>query len=372
MAAAIELQDDTGNNDIDNMCVRETADERFGSQAMYPVVVCFGEMLLRLTAPGRQLLFQSPVLEACAGGAEANVAVSLARFGHSTSVVTVLPDNALGRFCIAELQRHGVRTDAIRFGPGRLGLYFLTHGVLQRPSEIIYDREGSAFARADADLVDWDAALSGAGWLHLSGITPALGPQAAQAALRAVQVASRLGVCVSFDCNYRAKLWESWPSDPARTLGELLGYADLAFADGRALALILGQQHESESSPAERFLQAAKEAFARYPRLQRIATTVRIEHSVDDHELSAWLVTRERSCSTRTWSLRSIVDRIGTGDAFAAGVLHGILSGLDDRTTIEFAAAAACLKHSIPGDFNLVSVADVEHLMRGGGFAVRR
>ena len=338
---------------------------------MNPGVVCFGEILLRLSAPGRQLLLQTPALEVHVGGAEANVAVSLARFGHTASVVTVLPDNSLGQFCIGELRRHGVRTDGIRLGSGRLGLYFLSTGAGQRPSEIVYDRESSAFARASADLIDWDAALAGASWLHVSGITPALGPQAAKAALRSVQAARRLGVSVSFDCNYRAKLWESWPGNPAQTLGALISQADLAFADSRALAMVLGSD-PGGTSPAERFSLAARQAFAAFPKLQCIATTIRVEHSVDHHELSACMATRERIFSTHAYSIDSIVDRIGTGDAFAAGILHGRLAGLDEQTTLEFGLAAACLKHSIPGDFNLVSVGDVQDLLAGRGFAVKR
>jgi len=333
-------------------------------------VVCFGELLLRLNAPGRELLLQSPALQVYVGGAEANVAVSLARFGHAASMVSIVPDSPLGAAVVGELRRHGVNTDHVYRGEGRLGLYFMTTGTGQRPSEIVYDRAESAFALGAGDI-EWDEALAGAEWLHISGITPALGAGTAEAALRAARIARQRGLSVSFDCNYRAKLWEVWRGDPARVLHELVDQSDLVFADERALALILGHKLP-DPTPTQRFQRAAAQAFTAFPNLQRLACTVRTEQSVDHHELSAVLMSRERFTTTRTYSLPAILDRIGTGDAFAAGVLHGCLAGLDDRAALDFALAAACLKHSIPGDFNLVSRAQVEELLADRGFAVRR
>jgi 2-dehydro-3-deoxygluconokinase len=334
-------------------------------------VVCFGELLLRLNAPGRELLLQSPGLTVYVGGAEANVAVSLTHLGHAAAVVSVVPDSALGAACINELRRFGVSTDHIRTMPGRLGIYFMTSGAGHRPSEIIYDRAGSAFALNAGDVIDWNQALSGAGWLHLSGITPALGAHCADTALRAAVKARERGLSVSFDCNYRAKLWESWRGDAPRILRELADQADLLFADERAIALILGLTLP-DLPPADRFQHAANRAFDAFPRLQRLTTMVRVEHSVDHHDLSAQQVTRKGFTTTRTYSLSPIVDRIGTGDAFAAGILHGCLTGLDDQASLDFALAAACLKHSIPGDVNRVSVAQVNELLADRGFAVRR
>ena len=334
-------------------------------------VVCFGELLLRLNAPGRELLLQSQRLQVHVGGAEANVAVSLACFGHAASMVSVVPDSPLGAACVGELRRHGVRTDHVRVGEGRLGLYFMASGAGHRPSEIVYDRADSAFALGAGDGIDWNEALAGAEWLHISGITPALGARAAEAALRAARAARDRGLSVSFDCNYRAKLWEAWRGDPARILHELADQSDLVFADERAIALILGLKLP-ELPPADRFRHAAEQAFGAFASLQRLATTVRVEHSVDHHELSAMLMSRERFTVTRTYAVDAIVDRIGTGDAFAAGILHGCLTGLDDQAALDFALAAACLKHSIPGDFNLASAAQVEELLAGRGFAVRR
>jgi 2-dehydro-3-deoxygluconokinase len=335
-------------------------------------VVCFGEMLLRLNAPGRELLLQTGHLDVHVGGAEANVAVSLAALGHAASVVTVLPDNPLGIAALAALRRYGVDTAHVKLTDGgRIGLYFMSSGAGHRPSQIVYDRRDSAFALSPPDSIDWAEAAKGAQWLHVSGITPALGPGPAAAALRAVRSARDRGMLVSFDCNYRAQLWQAWKSDPARSLRELLEHADLAFADGRVLALVLQQDGARFAAP-DRFKDAADHAFAAFPKLQHIATTVRTEHSVDRHDMSAVMASRTQLHSTRTYSLEGIVDRIGTGDAFAAGILHGRLSGLEAQETLDFALAAACLKHSIPGDVNLATRADVQHLLAERGFAVRR
>ena len=334
-------------------------------------IVCFGELLLRLSAPGNELLLQSGSLTVHIGGAEANVAVSLARLGHQAAMASVVPDSPLGQACIGELRRHGVRTEAIRTGPGRMGLYFLTIGAGHRPSEVLYDRADSAFATASPGLMDWREILSGAGWLHVSGVTPALGPESAEAALRAVRAARELGRSVSFDCNYRAKLWERWRGDARTILRDLVAESDLLFAEERDMALILGRDF-MEGPASERFAAAATEALAQFPHLKGIATTVRTQKSVDHHDLAAKLMTRDGLWTTRTYSIGRIVDRIGSGDAFAAGVLHGLETGLDPQATVDFGVAAACLKHSIPGDFNLVGIADVHNLLQDSGFTVRR
>lgn len=337
-------------------------------------VVCFGELLLRLNAPGREMLLQTGHLRVHVGGAEANVAVSLAHLGHETSMVSVVPDSTLGAACISELRRHGVNTGGIRTAPGRLGIYFMSSGAGHRPSEILYDRAHSAFALAGDDGIDWVRALDGAKWLHLSGITPALGDRTAQATLSAARAARSRGVRVSFDCNHRAKLWEAWQGDPAKILGQIIELSDLVFADERALALVLGARPTGNAgtSAADRFQNIAGQAFAAFPQLSRVASTVRVEHNVDRHDMSALLATRKALFSTRTFNLEAIVDRIGTGDAFAAGLLHGLLRQMDEQSSLDFALAATCLKHSIPGDFNTVTVAQVEDLLAGRGFAVRR
>lgn len=342
---------------------------------MTSAIVCFGELLLRLDAPRREFLLQSGELRVYVGGAEANVAVSLAHLGHSPAVVSIVPNNALGAACIAELRRHGVATHGVRTTEGRLGIYFMATGAGQRPSEIVYDRANSAFALQAGGDIDWPPQLQGARWLHISGSTPALGACVAEATLQAARAARKLGVAVSFDCNFRAKLWAAWGGDPGRIMRGIAAESDLLFADERALALMEGASSaETEGRGArDRFQSAAEKAFQTFPSLQRIACMARVEHDVDRHDLSACLATRQGVREAgRTFQLHAIVDRIGTGDAFAAGLLHGLLSNMDEQDSLDFALAAACLKHSIPGDFNLVTSAQVRELLAGKGYSVRR
>lgn len=333
-------------------------------------IVCFGEVLVRLSAPDNGVLLQSARLNTCFGGAEANVAVSLARFGHASAVAGVLPDNAIGRAARDELRRHGVDVSRLAFAAGRMGLYFLTPGAGQRPSQVLYDRADSAFARA-AGEVDWDRALAGAEWLHVSGVTPAIGPATAEAALKAVRAATRLGVKVSMDGNYRASLWAAWDGNAPAILSEMLSHAALLFGDHRDIGLILGQAFEAGDAEHLR-RQAADVAFAAFPRLQRLACTDRVQHNVNNHDLTGFMLDRGQTWRSAPRSLNPIVDRIGGGDAFAAGVLHGLLSGLDEDVTLDFAVAAAALKHAIPGDFNLATLAEVEDLRTAESLDVRR
>ncbi len=333
-------------------------------------IVCFGEMLIRLSAPGGGLLLQERRLEVCFGGAEANVAVSLARLGHCSALVSVLPDNPLGSEAVEELRRHGVDVADIRRGEGRMGLYFLTPGAVLRPSDVIYDRAGSAFAEADPALIDWEEALDGAARLHLSGVTPAVGPRAAEAALRAVRSAGAMGVPVSFDGNYRAKLWAAWEGDGPGILSQLFNHADLAFADDRDMALVLGRRF-SETDPHARRRAAAHAAFARFPALNRIACTIRSQETVGAQSLCAEMFTRSQAFAGGPFRMSGVVDRIGAGDAFAAGVLHGDLIGADDEQALRLGLAAAVFKHSIAGDFNLASADDLETAL-AGGLDVRR
>lgn len=328
-------------------------------------VVCFGELLIRLSAPGAELLLQSHRLDVAFGGAEANVAVSLARLGGDARMVSVVANNALGRAARDEVRKHGVGVGGVSEAPGRMGLYFLTPGAGVRASEIVYDRANSAFADSDFSAIDWSAHLAGAGVLHVSGVTAALGRNAAAGVIRAVSEARRLGVSVSFDCNYRAKLWDTWKGDAPAVLREILSHADLMFGDHRDVALILGQA----AAPGRA---AAEVAFAAFPNLQRIASTTRTQHSVNHHELSASMFTRNGECSAPSLTLTDIVDRIGGGDAFAAGLIHRLRSDpADEAGALRFALAAAAVKHTIPGDFNLASAADVEAVL-AGGLDVRR
>jgi 2-dehydro-3-deoxygluconokinase len=321
-------------------------------------------MLIRLTAPAGELMLQTPRLDTSFGGAEANVAVSLARFGHAAQIATVLPDNALGHAALTELRRYNVDTSLCSFGPGRMGLYFVTPGAGQRAADVLYDRADSAFA-ITPETANWAQVLKGADWLHVSGVTPALNKSSADAALNAMRAARAGGVKVSFDANFRAKLWAARGDDPRPTLDELFTQADLLFADARDIGLVTGQR-------AANGAEAAQIAFERYPNLQRIAATERKVLSADAHELSGVTYTRTGAARTSAHVITGIVDRIGAGDAFAAGVLHGLGKGMAEQQMLDFAVAAAVLKHAIRGDFNLATEADVDFYLSNSGADVRR
>jgi 2-dehydro-3-deoxygluconokinase len=329
-------------------------------------VVCFGELMLRLSPPHGGLLELMRELEVHVAGAEANVAVALTRLGHTALMVSVVPDNDLGRLCVGELRRHGVITEAIRTGPGRLGLYFVQNGAGYRPTEVLYDRADSAFALNAGNNLFWDELLDGADWLHLSGITAALGPQAAESVVTAAHAARSRGVRVSFDCNYRSSLWSTWDGDAGAILRTVAELADLLFASERDLALILERPSaELTGTAREEFSAAALAALARFEQLRFVATTARTERTPEEHELAAMCMCRDGFFTTRVYTLSRIVQRIGSGDAFAAGMLHALSWGFDPQRAIDFAAAAACLKHSFPGDFSLATVDDIEALLRG-------
>ena len=323
-------------------------------------VVCFGELLLRLAATERGLLLQTPRLDVHVGGAEANVAVSLARFGHDAAFASVVADNTLGHAAADELRRHGVDTRAIAWRPGRMGLYFLTPGAGARAATVLYDRVGSAFALAPPETIPWERVLAGASWLHVSGIVPAVGAGAAAACERAVATAARLGGAVSFDGNYRHGVWGERRKEAPGLLRALLKHARIAFVDDRDVALVLDRTFEGDA--LARCRAAADAAFAAFPNLEAIYCTLRATESAERQTLSAASFVRGGERVSRTHRLDGIVDRVGSGDAFAAGVLHGLLKGLGDQDALELAVAAAVLKHSVPGDFSLATLADVERL----------
>jgi len=332
-------------------------------------LVFFGELLIRLTAPGNELLMQSPSLALHVGGAEANVAIGLAHLGHDCAMVSRVPANALGRGAVAAVRGAGVDCGAVSSGAGRMGLYFLSVGAGLRASEIVYDRAGSSFAATGPEDYDFDHLLAGAGLLHLSGITPALGPRSAEAALAAARAAKRLGVPVSFDGNYRAMLWEAWDSDPRTILSELIGAADILFGNHRDLSLVLGKEFSGEGEDRRR--EAAEAGFAAFPGLKLIASTARHTATADHHRIAARVDLRSGGYQTPEIDVTGIVDRIGAGDAFAAGVLHAHLSGGDARAMAESGLALTCLKHSLPGDASRFGQADID-AFHGGGLDVRR
>ncbi|MGN6596181.1 sugar kinase [Sphingopyxis terrae] len=332
-------------------------------------LVFFGELLIRLTAPGNELLMQSPSLSLHVGGAEANVAIGLAHLGHDCAMVGKIPSNALGRGAVAAVRGAGVDCTAVTLHPGRMGLYFLSVGAGLRASEIVYDRGGSSFAESKAEDYDFDRLLAGARLLHLSGITPALGPRSAAAALAAARAARRLGVPVSFDGNYRAMLWDAWDSDPRAILSDLIGSADILFGNHRDLSLVLGREFSGEGEDRRR--EAAEAGFAAFPALKLIASTARHIVTADHHRIAARVDLRDGAHQTAEVDVTGIVDRIGAGDAFAAGVLHAHLKDADVKAMAETGLALTCLKHSLPGDASRFGEADID-AFHGGGLDVRR
>jgi 2-dehydro-3-deoxygluconokinase len=334
-------------------------------------IVCFGEILLRLGAPGREPLLRTPVLETGFGGAEANVALSLVGLGQQAAVVSVLPDNCLGEACLGELRRYGVDISGVSRRGGRMGLYFLARGAMLRPSQIVYDRAHSAFAQADPRTYDWHALLAGADWLHVTGISPALGTSAERAVHEAMAAATELNVAISFDCNFRPSLWHGREQEAASVLRSMAGRAQLLFGGVLDIAMLFSADFSAYPRAAG-FQLAAEAAFAAAPALRHLAATDRVVQSADHHELTGYLADRDGVSVSRSLTLHPIVDRIGGGDAFAAGVIFGLCEGLERQQSVEFAVTTAALKHSVPGDFNVVQPGDVWRLLQSTGSDVQR
>lgn len=333
-------------------------------------VLTFGEIMLRLRAPGHERLFQSSALEATFGGGEANAAVSLANYGVDVEFFTVLPTGPIGDACLGELRRFGVGTERIERRPGRMGLYFLETGANQRPSRVVYDRAGSALSLAGPGDVDWDRVLRDVGWLHMTGITPAVSERAAQLSLEAVRGARAKGVTVSCDLNYRKNLWK-YGRTAVEVMGELARYVDVAIANEedvqKSLGIAIDADTEAGTLDREQYRALGDRVLQAYPNMKLIAITLRESRSADWNNWTACLNDGERYDVSRTYEIRDIVDRVGGGDSFAGGLIYGLLHYRDRRQALEFAAAASCLKHTIPGDFNRVDVSDVEQLMGGSG-----
>ncbi|MES2044503.1 MAG: sugar kinase [Pseudomonadota bacterium] len=332
-------------------------------------LLAFGEIMLRLSPPGRELLLQTPKFDVWVAGAEANVATALARLGHDVAFASAVPDNDLGDAAISTLRGHGIDTGGIQRRGERMGLYFVTAGAGMRATEVVYDRAHSSFAETPADTWDWDTLLADVDRLHLSGITPALGPASAEGALAAVRAASDRGVAISFDGNWRGKLWSRWDSNPRAILSELVGHADLMFGNHRDISLLLDRDFAHDGEDRRR--EAAEAAFAAFPRLMTIASTARHVEDADRHRLAARIDTRHGHVQTEEMTLAGIVDRIGAGDAFAAGVLHALRSGGSSEDAARTGLALAALKHSLPGDASLFRQGDIDAYL-AGGLDVRR
>ncbi|MDX2153143.1 MAG: sugar kinase [Bryobacteraceae bacterium] len=333
-------------------------------------VVTFGEIMLRLAPPGFERFLQSPQFVATWGGGEANVAVSLAGFGQPARYVTVVPQNPIADAMVAELRRFGVDTSGIVRGKGRLGIYFLEAGANQRPSKVVYDREGAAIALAKPGDIDWQKCFDGAGWLHVTGITPALSQSAADLAVEALSKAKQLGLTTSVDLNYRKNLWK-YGKKAHEVMPELFKNVDVGIANEEDCQMSLGISSEADVHSGqldrEQYRALAERVLGTYPGLRKMAITLRESRSASHNGWSACLHNRNEFLLSRQYEITHIVDRVGGGDAFAGGLIYGLLNLASDADALEFAVAASCLKHSIPGDFNRFTVDEVQGLIKGGG-----
>jgi 2-dehydro-3-deoxygluconokinase len=327
--------------------------------------------MLRLSPPGFERFLQSPQFVATFGGGEANVAVALATFGLPARYVTLLPpNNPIADAVVGELRRFGVDTSQIVRARGRMPVYYVETGANQRASKVVYDRDYSSVALAKPGDVNWDAAFEGCGWFHVTGITPAISASAADLALEAARAARAKGMTVSCDLNYRKNLWK-WGKPASEVMRELVGVVDVAIANEEDCQKALGIQAavDVDSGKLERaqYQALTGKVLAEFPKLRMIAVTLRESRSASHNGWSACLDDRQGFRVSRHYEITHIVDRVGGGDAFAGGLIYGLQALNSAQEALEFAVAASCLKHSIPGDFNRFSVEEVRQLMAGGG-----
>jgi 2-dehydro-3-deoxygluconokinase len=332
-------------------------------------VVTFGEIMLRLSPPGYQRFGQARAFDAIYGGGESNVAVSLANFGLPVDFVTRLPKNDLGDACLQFVRQYGVGVDKIVRGGERLGIYFLEMGTMQRGSKVIYDRANSAIATVESGMIDWQAVFGDADWFHWTGITPAISAGTAAVCLEAVQTAKQMGLTVSCDLNYRKNLWK-WGKSAGEVMPELVQHCDLAIGNEEDAAKVFGI-HAPDTDvtagkvEADKYRYACEELHKRFERLNTIAITLRGSISASHNTWSGVLWRGGAFYTGAQYDVTHIVDRVGGGDSFGAGLIYGLRTGDDPQRALDFAIAASCLKHSIFGDFNLVTVDEVEKLMKG-------
>ncbi|AWX43681.1 2-dehydro-3-deoxygluconokinase [Flagellimonas maritima] len=335
-------------------------------------VITFGEIMLRLSPPGSLRFSQANSFDAVYGGGESNVAVSLANYGVPVDFVTRLPKNDIGYCALMEMRKRGVNTGNIIFGGERLGIYFLETGAVSRGSKVIYDRSNSAISEIGPGTIDWENVFDGAGWFHWTGITPAISQSAADACLEAVQVAKEMGLTISTDLNYRAKLW-NYGGDREAIMTELTSYCDV----------ILGNEEDAEKHfdikpegldvttqghdvKAGAFLSVCRQMMGKFPNAKKVITTLRGSISASHNTWAGVLYDGKNVFESPKYQITHIVDRVGGGDSFMGGLIYGLLKYPgDDQNALDFAVAASCLKHTIKGDANLVTVAEVEKLMGG-------
>ncbi len=333
-------------------------------------LLTFGEIMLRLKAPGHERFFQSPMLEATFGGGEANVAVSLANYGMDAEFLTVLPENDIAECCIRELRYFGVDMKKIVRGEGRMGIYYLEGGANQLPSKVVYDRVHSSIAMAKPGDIDWDKAFEGVGWFHITGITPAISESAMELSLESVKEAKKRNITVSCDLNYRKNLWK-YGKKASEAMREMAKYVDVAIANEedvqKSLEITVDVNVESGELDREKYKALGNKVLEAYPNMKCIAITLRESHSADWNGWAACLNDGKDFYVSKKYEIRDIIDRVGGGDSFAGGLIYGLNHYEDKQSALEFAVAASCLKHSVIGDFNRVGVCDVEKLMGGDG-----
>ena len=337
-------------------------------------VVTFGEIMLRLSTSGFLRFSQANNFEVVYGGGESNVAVSLANYGVPVDFVTRLPNNDIGQCALMEMRKRGVGTDKIIYGGDRLGIYFLETGAVSRGSKVVYDRAHSAIAEIEPGMIDWKKVFDGVEWFHWTGITPAISQSAADVCLEAVKAASDMGVTISTDLNYRAKLWK-YCSDEKREhiMSELTAYCDIVLGNEEDAEKHFGIHPEGldvhkhgNDVKAEAFLSVCKQMMKKFPKAKKVITTLRGSISASHNTWAGVLYDGEKMYETRQYQITHIVDRVGGGDSFMGGLIYGLLKYPDDdQNALDFAVAASCLKHTIKGDANLVTVEEVEKLMGG-------
>ena len=333
-------------------------------------IVTFGEIMLRLATPGFQRFTQARSFDAIYGGGEANVAVSLANYGERVEFVTRLPKNDLGEACLMSLRGYGVGTQHIVRGGERIGIYFLETGAAQRGSKVIYDRANSSFASIQTGLIDWEKVFEGADWFHWTGITPAVSQGAAEVCREAIVVARDMGITVSTDLNYRAKLWK-WGKTAREVMTDLVSLCDVALGNEEDAEKVFGIRAPevdvtAGKVDADHYLYVCEELAKKFPSLKTICITLRGSLSASHNTWSGVLWKEGSFFCAPTYDILPIVDRVGGGDAFMGGLIYGLRTYSEEpQKALNFAAAAACLKHSIIGDFNAVSASEVETLMSG-------
>ena len=330
--------------------------------------VTFGEIMLRLKTPGNDRFFQSPTFEATFGGGEANVAVALSNYGLDARFVSALPDNDIGESAIRELRSFGVDTSVIRRSGERVGIYYLETGANQRASKVVYDRAASSICECGPGDFDWDEVFKDAKWFHITGITPALSQSAADLSLESVKAAKERGVTVSCDFNFRGKLWKYGKSAP-EVMNELVKYVDVGIANEedcqKSLGISAGVHVESGELEIKKYEALSTKVLEEFPNMSVIAITLRESRSADINGWSACLRDKSGFYLSRKYEITDIIDRVGGGDSFASALIYGLNAYKDRNDSLNFAVAASCLKHSISGDFNRVTVEDAEKLMGG-------